>query len=135
MPRHPKRPRKAITRKRANPPPPPPADFLSDPLLNLAFTFARMFIPNFDRVVDQLRLEMAASRGPESKWRQVLGFVGEMHPTKEQIETRYKELARKRHPDAGGTHKEFVELAAARDAALQELGGARGFYTSFEVHT
>jgi hypothetical protein len=122
MPRHPKRnrPRKAA---RSNPVTvaPPPADFLSDPLLNLAFTFARMFIPNFDRFLDQLRREMAASRGPESKWRQVLGLA-HMDVTKEQVLTRYKELARERHPDRpSGSHKAFVELAAARDAGLREL--------------
>jgi len=129
MTRYPRKlkPRKAAHRKPARAP--LPADFITDPLLNLAFTFARLFIPNFDRVVEQLRREMAASRGPESKWRQVLGFTN-CDVTKQQVEARYKELARKRHPDAGGTHKEFVELAAARDAALQELGGARGFSIS-----
>lgn len=41
--------------------------------------------------------------------------------TEEQVKTRFKELARAAHPDAGGTAEQFQELAAWRDQALDEV--------------
>ena len=38
-----------------------------------------------------------------------------------EVEARYKTLAKKLHPDAGGTAEEFNELTAAKDEALEEL--------------
>lgn len=37
------------------------------------------------------------------------------------IESSYRHLARKRHPDNGGSHEAMSELNAARDAALKEV--------------
>jgi hypothetical protein len=34
---------------------------------------------------------------------------------------RYRELAKTRHPDVGGTNEEFVRLCGARDDALKEV--------------
>jgi hypothetical protein len=53
-------------------------------------------------------------------WRHVFGF--EETPTKEQAKARYLELAKKRHPDAGGSETAMKELNAAWDSAQRELG-------------
>jgi hypothetical protein len=53
-------------------------------------------------------------------WREVLQF-GLSTPTRDMVEERFKNLARSRHPDAGGSHDLMSELNTARAAALQEL--------------
>jgi hypothetical protein len=52
-------------------------------------------------------------------WRQELGLEGS--PTRERVEERYRELARERHPDHGGTQDAMVKLNRAREAALMEV--------------
>jgi len=106
---------------------------ISDPILDLGLSFVRAFVPNFDQLLNDLRREM---RGPHSlpphsmksvdppappKWRFELGFVGVASVTKEQVNERFRQMARKFHPDAGGDPTTFIRLVAARDAALQEL--------------
>lgn len=54
-------------------------------------------------------------------WRQVFGIAEGTSVTRHQIETLYRALVRKRHPDYGGTHDEMVLLNRARDAAMAEL--------------
>lgn len=41
--------------------------------------------------------------------------------TKKQLARRYRKLARKVHPDTGGTHEKFVELSEAYDILLKSL--------------
>lgn len=36
-----------------------------------------------------------------------------------QIKTAYRRLAQKAHPDAGGSHEQFIQITQARDALLQ----------------
>jgi curved DNA-binding protein CbpA len=48
----------------------------------------------------------------------VLG-VGQ-HAPRAQIEAAYRELARKAHPDTGGSNAAMARLNAARDAALAQ---------------
>lgn len=55
-------------------------------------------------------------------WREVLKMAGETNPIAEQIEHHYRLLAKKAHPDAGGSHEAMAEINAARDAALKEIG-------------
>lgn len=55
-------------------------------------------------------------------WREVLGVTG-LTPTKETIETLYRDKAKRAHPDNGGSHEAMAELNAARDQALKEIGG------------
>jgi hypothetical protein len=57
-------------------------------------------------------------------WREVLGVAASATPTPEIVESRFRELARSRHPDNGGSHDQFVELESARRDALRELGAA-----------
>lgn len=60
--------------------------------------------------------------GPQRSWRVVLGLTENDHLNRDAIETRYRALARMKHPDAiGGSHSEMAELNAAREAALQEV--------------
>jgi hypothetical protein len=55
-----------------------------------------------------------------SDWRSVLGTAA----TIAEVERRFRILARKRHPDAGGSHEGMAELNRARDAARAELAAA-----------
>jgi len=41
----------------------------------------------------------------------------------EEVKARYRELAKRAHPDNGGTETEFVTLQAAQKAALEYLEG------------
>lgn len=58
----------------------------------------------------------------QRSWREVLNLVGEPNPNREQVESHYRIRARKAHPDGGGSIEAMVELTAARDAALREIG-------------
>ena len=37
----------------------------------------------------------------------------------DDVNRAYKRLAREKHPDAGGSHEEFIRLKEARDVALR----------------
>jgi hypothetical protein len=39
-----------------------------------------------------------------------------------QVKAAFRRLAQKAHPDAGGSHEQFVRLTRARDALLQAIG-------------
>lgn len=56
-------------------------------------------------------------------WRAVFGFEHSEAVTLHQVEDRYRELARKAHPDAGGSHDAMGRLGEARFIARKELGG------------
>ncbi len=55
-------------------------------------------------------------------WRLVLGFSADETPSLERIDARYRDLARKNHPDVGGREADMAKINAARDLALAELG-------------
>jgi hypothetical protein len=54
-------------------------------------------------------------------WRQVFGLNGSA--TLEDVDTRFKALARERHPDRGGSDAAMSHLNRARDFARAELAG------------
>lgn len=54
-------------------------------------------------------------------WREVLGIRDVVDRL--FVQDRYRALARKRHPDAGGSPEEMVELNRARDEAIREIDG------------
>jgi hypothetical protein len=57
-------------------------------------------------------------------WRVVLGFPPDAVVTADMVAARYRKRATEQHPDKpGGTDSAMAELNAARDAALQEVGG------------
>lgn len=66
--------------------------------------------------------QLPAAIVTQRPWREVFGY-GLATPTVEMMETRYRELSHKHHPDKGGTHDSMTELNAARAAALAELRG------------
>ncbi|WP_343715309.1 J domain-containing protein [Inquilinus sp.] len=56
-------------------------------------------------------------------WREVLVLDGPLF-NRDQIERRFRELAKQRHPDAGGSAEAMAELNRARDEALKEIAGS-----------
>ncbi len=54
-------------------------------------------------------------------WRAVFGFAADSRPTTEQVDAKFKEWAKQKHPDIGGTEIEMSHLNRARDYALMEL--------------
>jgi hypothetical protein len=50
-------------------------------------------------------------------WRAEMGFKADELISPHVVETRYRQLLRERHPDAGGSHDAVVRLNLARDAA------------------
>lgn len=54
-------------------------------------------------------------------WSEILG-VGR-DATLKQVTDAYRDLARKRHPDRGGSQELMAELNRARDAAVRDLNG------------
>jgi len=59
---------------------------------------------------------------PILKWKKVLGFSQDEFPTPKQVRDRYRDLARKHHPDRGGDKDKFVKIGSAKDEALEYLG-------------
>ncbi|MBN9073969.1 MAG: J domain-containing protein [Rhizobiales bacterium] len=63
------------------------------------------------------------SPGGKKSWREVLLFGPDMlRPNRDMVEKRYRELAKERHPDAGGSAEAMSELNAAKAEALREIG-------------
>lgn len=55
-------------------------------------------------------------------WRSVFGIAPDVAVEIQYVEDRYRELAKKAHPDAGGSHDLMARLTQAREAARAELG-------------
>jgi hypothetical protein len=53
-------------------------------------------------------------------WREVFGVDEGARLTPSEVNSRYNALARKRHPDLGGTHEAMTELNEARRIAMAE---------------
>jgi hypothetical protein len=74
-----------------------------------------------------LALVRATFRGfaalpPPKSWRDVLTIEPGTRPSIEIIEQRFRDLARERHPDRGGSNEMMAELNRARDEARKEWG-------------
>jgi hypothetical protein len=54
-------------------------------------------------------------------WRDVLGFLPSDTLTSREVEARFKECIKGKHPDQGGDPEQFAQFLAARDAARLEL--------------
>lgn len=61
--------------------------------------------------------------GAKKTWREVFGYHDAQMPTAAQLNQTWRDLAGKRHPDAGGSHDAMAELNAARAEALKEIKG------------
>jgi hypothetical protein len=56
---------------------------------------------------------------PEECYRQLLGLPLGRHLSGVEIHRAYKRLAKRAHPDGGGSAQAFLELSAAREALLK----------------
>lgn len=73
-------------------------------------------------ILDRAFQGFAALPMPQGRsWREVLDFPPGTDPSEAIVVARFLDLARKAHPDAGGTHEGFIELVKARDLALVEI--------------
>jgi hypothetical protein len=61
----------------------------------------------------------AAVPAPEQQHRRLLGLPPERQLSDPEIQQGYKRAAKRLHPDAGGSDREFMELSAARDALMK----------------
>jgi hypothetical protein len=61
----------------------------------------------------------AAVPAPEQQQRRLLGLPSERQLSDPEIQQGYKRAAKRLHPDAGGSDREFTELSAARDALMK----------------
>lgn len=57
---------------------------------------------------------------PPKSWREILGLGANC--SLEQARVAYRELAKKHHPDNGGSHEQMAEVNEAFDQAEKELG-------------
>lgn len=72
-------------------------------------------------ILDRAFVGFAALPSASRSWRDVLG-VTLASPTRDHVESKFRELARNLHPDkTGGDHDKMVELNAARAEALAEV--------------
>lgn len=55
-------------------------------------------------------------------WRDVLGFTPQDRVDLDAVKVAHARLSKLRHPDLGGTHEAMVELNAAREDALRQIG-------------
>lgn len=55
----------------------------------------------------------------DDRYRELLGLPADEVITSSQIKTAYRRIAKKAHPDVGGSHEAFVQLTQARDALLE----------------
>ncbi len=56
------------------------------------------------------------------EWFKAMGFTGSDLPTADMVKTRYHNLAKERHPDAGGNEQDFAELQDTVKQCLDYLG-------------
>jgi hypothetical protein len=61
----------------------------------------------------------AAVPASEQQQRRLLGLAPETQLSDPEIQQGYKRAAKRLHPDAGGSAREFTELSAARDALMK----------------
>lgn len=67
------------------------------------------------------RLPASIEARPPRPWRAVFCWTESAPVTRALVEERYRQLARERHPDRGGSSEAMAELNAAREAALASL--------------
>jgi hypothetical protein len=61
----------------------------------------------------------AAVPASEQQHRRLLGLPSERQLSEPEIQQGYKRAAKRLHPDAGGSAREFTELSAAREALMK----------------
>ena len=66
-------------------------------------------------------LRNALHRSQLLDWRATLKFRANQRPTLQQVESRFRRLAKLHHPDKGGNREKFEAIQKAREAARLEL--------------
>ena len=66
------------------------------------------------------RQASAKALTPEEGYRQMLGLPFGRSLSRAEIHRAYKHVAKRAHPDAGGSAREFQEISAARDALIRQ---------------
>jgi hypothetical protein len=66
------------------------------------------------------RQTLSKSLSPEECYRQLLGLPLDRRLSGVEIHRAYKRVAKRAHPDGGGSAREFLELSAARDALMKQ---------------
>ena len=74
-------------------------------------------------ILDRAFTGFRALPAPEQWW-QVLGLATD-HPTEEQIQAAWRELAKNHHPDIGGDETRMARINAARDRGLADIQQAK----------
>lgn len=54
-------------------------------------------------------------------WKEIMGYGPDAHPSRVEIQNKFRELAHIHHPDKGGDPRKFQDLLWARETALREL--------------
>ena len=62
-------------------------------------------------------------RAGERHWSTILGLTPSRSYSKADVDGAYRQLAKKAHPDHGGSDTAMADLNRARDAALKEISG------------
>jgi hypothetical protein len=75
-------------------------------------------------MIDRAFQGFAALPPASRPWREVLECVGMNNLTLDYIDSQFKRLARKHHPDMGGTDAAMTELNQAREQAENEVSRA-----------
>lgn len=63
--------------------------------------------------------EALPAPGQKRQWWEVMGFPPGVTVTADEIKAKFRELARKHHPDKGGSTEMYQEIVAARDEGLR----------------
>ena len=66
------------------------------------------------------RQTSAKSLTPEEGYRRMLGLPLGRSLSRAEIHRAYKHVAKRAHPDVGGSAREFQEISAARDALIRQ---------------
>lgn len=76
---------------------------------------AALTTPQFGR-----RSALPKSLTPEERSRQLLGLPLDRRLSENEIHRAYKLLAKRTHPDAGGSEEAFLRISAAHEALMKE---------------
>ena len=76
---------------------------------------AALTTPQFGR-----RPALSKTLTPEERSRQLLGLPLDRRLSESEIHRAYKLLAKRAHPDAGGSEEAFLRISAAHDALMKE---------------
>ncbi|SHN79756.1 J domain-containing protein [Bradyrhizobium erythrophlei] len=76
---------------------------------------AALTAPQFGR-----RSALPKSLTPEERSRQLLGLPLDRRLSESEIHRAYKLLAKRTHPDAGGSEEAFLRISAAHEALMKE---------------